>query len=172
MLFSCHSKPTGKLHIHMTTETNICHLFVFSDHLQLDMLGLLSQKSLNNGQHPGYNMNALQSLLWTSTCYLWALVWPSQKPTQRTSSFSTLSQSVSSVAQSCPTLCDPMNCSMPGFPVHHQLPEFTKIHVHWAAPVSHWSLPDKHVISAWWAMWSVPDQPRHQCMRSHVISAW
>ena len=37
---------------------------------------------------------------------------------------------------------------------------------------SHWSLPDKHVISAWWAMWSVPDQPRHQCMRSHVISAW
>ena len=30
----------------------------------------------------------------------------------------------SSVAQSCPTLCDPMNCSMPGLPVHHQLPEF------------------------------------------------
>ena len=38
---------------------------------------------------------------------------------------------VSSVAQSCPTLCDPMNCSMPGLPVHHQLPEFTQIHVHW-----------------------------------------
>ena len=33
----------------------------------------------------------------------------------------------SSVAQSCPTLCDPMNCSMPGLPVHHQLPEFTKL---------------------------------------------
>ena len=32
----------------------------------------------------------------------------------------------SSVTQSCPTLCDPMNCSMPGFPVHHQLPEFTQ----------------------------------------------
>ena len=37
----------------------------------------------------------------------------------------------SSVAQSCPTLCDPMNCSMAGFPVHHQLLEFTQTHVHW-----------------------------------------
>ena len=35
------------------------------------------------------------------------------------------------VAQSSPTLCDPMNCSMPGLPVHHQLPEFTQTHVHW-----------------------------------------
>ena len=34
----------------------------------------------------------------------------------------------SSVAQSCPTLCDPMNHSMPGLPVHHQLPEFTETH--------------------------------------------
>ena len=36
----------------------------------------------------------------------------------------------SSVSQSCLTLCNPMNCSMPGFPVHHQLPEFTQTHVH------------------------------------------
>ena len=36
----------------------------------------------------------------------------------------------SSVAQSCLTLCDPMNCSMPGLPVHHQLPEPTQTHVH------------------------------------------
>ena len=36
----------------------------------------------------------------------------------------------SSVTQSCPTLCDPMNGSMPGLPVHHQLPEFTQTHVH------------------------------------------
>ena len=35
-----------------------------------------------------------------------------------------------SVAQSCPTLCDPMNCSTPGLPVHHQLLEFTQTHVH------------------------------------------
>ena len=34
------------------------------------------------------------------------------------------------VAQSCPTLCEPMNYSTPGLPVHHQLPEFTQTHVH------------------------------------------
>ena len=36
----------------------------------------------------------------------------------------------SSVTQSCPTLCNPMDCSTPGFPVHHQLPELTQTHVH------------------------------------------
>ena len=36
----------------------------------------------------------------------------------------------SSVAQSCPTLCDPMNGSTPGLPVHHQLPEFTQTNIH------------------------------------------
>ena len=36
----------------------------------------------------------------------------------------------SSVAQLCPTLCDPMDCSTPGLPVHHQLPKFTQTHVH------------------------------------------
>ena len=42
-----------------------------------------------------------------------------------------LSRLVSSVTQSCPTLCNPMNCSTPGLPVHHQFPEFTQTHVHW-----------------------------------------
>ena len=37
----------------------------------------------------------------------------------------------SSVTDSCPTLCDPMNHSAPGLPVHHQLQEFTRTHVHW-----------------------------------------
>ena len=41
-----------------------------------------------------------------------------------------LSDPIRSVAQLCPTLCDPMNRSMPGLPVHHQLPEFTETHVH------------------------------------------
>ena len=41
---------------------------------------------------------------------------------------------IRSVAQSCPTLCDPMNPSMPDLPVHHQLPEFTETHIH---PVSY-----------------------------------
>jgi len=37
----------------------------------------------------------------------------------------------SSVAQLCPTLCDPVDCSMSGFPVHHQLLELAQTHVHW-----------------------------------------
>ena len=41
-----------------------------------------------------------------------------------------ISVQFSSVAQSCPTLCDLMNLSMPGLPVHHQLLEFTQIHVY------------------------------------------
>ena len=43
--------------------------------------------------------------------------------------FSDMAQ-FSSAAQSCPTLCAPMDCSTPGLPVHHQLPEFTQTHVH------------------------------------------
>ena len=46
----------------------------------------------------------------------------------------------SSVAQSCPTLCHPMNRSTPGLPDHHQLPEFTQTHVHWVG------MPSSHLI--------------------------
>ena len=46
----------------------------------------------------------------------------------------------SSVTQSCPILCNPMNHSTPGLPVHHQLPEFTQTHVHWIV------MPSNHLI--------------------------
>jgi len=39
----------------------------------------------------------------------------------------------SSVTQSCPTVCNPMECSMPDLPVHNQLPEFTQTQVHWVS---------------------------------------
>ena len=47
----------------------------------------------------------------------------------------------SSVTQSCPTLCDPMKCSTPGLPVHHQLPESTQTHVHCVSV-----MPSNHLI--------------------------
>ena len=47
----------------------------------------------------------------------------------------------SSVAQSCPTLCDPMNHSTPDLPVHDQLPESTQTHVHWVGDVVQLSHP-------------------------------
>ena len=46
----------------------------------------------------------------------------------------------SSVARSCPILCNPVNRSMPGLPVHHQLLEFTQTHVHWVV------MPSNHLI--------------------------
>ena len=57
-----------------------------------------------------------------------------------------LSHSVqfSSVTQSCPTLCNPMNPSMPGLPVHHHLPEFTQTHVHRV----HDAIQPSHPLSA------------------------
>ena len=47
----------------------------------------------------------------------------------------------SSVAQSCPTLCDPKDCNTPDFPVHHQLPELAQTHVHWVSDAIQLSHP-------------------------------
>ena len=59
-----------------------------------------------------------------------------------------LSVQFSSVAQPCPTLWDPMDCSTPGFPVHHQLSELTQTHVHWISDVIQPSHPlsSNHLI--------------------------
>ena len=62
----------------------------------------------------------------------WAAVYGVAQSGTRLKWLSSSSSSLqfSSVPQSCLTLCDPMDCSMPGFPVHHQLPELTHTHVH------------------------------------------
>ena len=59
------------------------------------------------------------------------------------SNFMKISTSVqlSSVAQWCTTLCDPMDCSTPGFPVHHQLLELAQTHVHWVGDTIQTSHP-------------------------------
>ena len=75
------------------------------------------------------------------------------------------SQSVSSVAQSCPTLCDPMNRSMPGLPVHHQRPEFTQTHVH---PVSD-AIQPSHPLSSPFP--PAPNPTQHQSLCQWVNSS-
>ena len=72
-----------------------------------------------------------------------------------------LSVQFSSVAQSCLTLCDPMNHSMPGLPVHHLHPEFTQTHVHWVSdaiqpshPLSSPSPPESSLRMKWPKYWS------------------
>ena len=52
--------------------------------------------------------------------------------------------SVQFSCQSCPTLCNPMDCSMPGLPVHHWLPEFTQTHVHQVGE----AIPPSHPLSS------------------------
>ena len=75
------------------------------------------------------------------------------------------SDQIRSVAQSCPTLCNPVNRSTPGLPVHHQLPEFTQTHVHRVGdaiqpshPLSSPPLPapkpSQHLHMRWPKYWS------------------
>ena len=71
----------------------------------------------------------------------------------------------SSVAQSCPTLSDPMNRSMPGLPVHHQLPEFTQTHVHRVADAIQPSYPLSSPFP------SAPNPSKHRGLFQRVNSS-
>ena len=71
----------------------------------------------------------------------------------------------SSVAQLCPTLCDPMNHSMPGLPVHHQLPEFTQTHVHWVGD----AIQPSHPLSSPFP--PAPNPSQHQGLFQWVNSS-
>ena len=72
-----------------------------------------------------------------------------------------LSVQFSSVAQSCPTLCDPMSRSTPGLPVHHQLPEFTQTHVHRVSD----AIQPSHPLSA-------PSPPAPNPSQHHSLFQW
>ena len=71
----------------------------------------------------------------------------------------------SSVAQSSPTLCDPMNRSTPGLPVHHQLPEFTQTHVHWVSD----TIQPSHPLSS--PSPPAPNPSQHQSLFQWVNSS-
>ena len=76
----------------------------------------------------------------------------------------TLNQ-IRSVAQSCPTLCDPMNCSMPGLPVHHQLQEFTQTHLHRVSD----TIQPSHPLSS--PSPPAPNPSQHQSLFQWVTSS-
>ena len=71
----------------------------------------------------------------------------------------------SSVAQSCPTLCDPMNRSTPGLPVHDQLPEFTQTHIHWVSD----AIQSSHPLSSHSS--PAPNPSQHQSLFQWVNSS-
>ena len=74
----------------------------------------------------------------------------------------------SSVAQSCLTLCNPMNCSTPGIPVHHQLPEFTQTHAHRVCD----AIQPSHPLSS--PSPSAPNPSQHQGLATlkSVVLIW
>ena len=76
-----------------------------------------------------------------------------------------LSDQIRLVAQSCPTLCDPMNRSTPGLPVHHQLPEFTQTHVHWVSD----AIQPSHTLSS--PSPPAPNPSQHQSLFQWVNSS-
>ena len=70
----------------------------------------------------------------------------------------------SSVPQSYPTLCDPKNCSMPGLPIHHQLPESTQTHAHRVGD----AIQPSHPLSS--PSPPAPNPSQHQCLFQRVNS--
>ena len=72
----------------------------------------------------------------------------------------------SSVAESCPTLCDPMNRSTPGLPVHHQLPGFTQTHVHRVSD----AIQPSHPLSS--PSPPAPNPSQHQSFPMSQLFAW
>ena len=76
-----------------------------------------------------------------------------------------LSVQFSSVAQSCPTLCNPMNRSTPGLPVSHQLPEFTQTQVHWVSD----AIQPSHPLSS--PSPPAPNPSQHQSLFQWVNSS-
>ena len=79
-----------------------------------------------------------------------------KKAYERRLNITNYSAQLSSVTQSCLTLCDPMNHSMPGLPVHHQLLEFTQTHVHRVGD----AIQPSHPLSS--PSPSAPDPSQHQ----------
>ena len=98
-------------------------------HKELDMTERLDWTELNwllmrfNILHM---LSQLYTLLWNSLLFVHCLFCPFRRPNNGL----VYSVQFSLVTQSCLTLCDPRNCSTPGLPVHHQLPEFTQTRVH------------------------------------------
>ena len=119
---SFHSKPKGrkesvKCDGHTGSQFFYClqnnFLYVLKSRPSFPQGRLLKKKSLRSVLL-GWEGEKLASVLW-NLCYNKAHLTDLQ---------------FSSVAQSCPTLCNPMDCSTPGLPVHQQFPEFTHTHVY------------------------------------------
>ena len=129
---------TGHSHFIILKNANYCHLLSHLVHLYLiltDSLQLFTYWESCVCQFYFYNY---LSALWLPSLTLFLVLFHEWKSSECidlylwwTSLVSHLRNCCCSVAKLCPDLWDPMNCSIPVFPVLHYLPEFAQIHVHW-----------------------------------------
>ena len=94
-----------------------------------------------------YNLSSRKAESWTQICLISSSV------------------QFSSVTQSCPTLCNPMNRSTPGLPVHYHLPEFTQTHMHWVGD----AIQPSHPLSS--PIPPAPNPSQHQGLFQWVSSS-
>ena len=129
------STPRLPVH-HQLLEFSQTHVHRVGDAIQPSLpLSFPSPPTFNLSQHQSLSNESVLHLRWPKDWSFSFSVSPSNQYwgliSFRMDSLDLLAGQFSSVAQSCPTLCDPMNRSTPALPVHHHLPEFTQTHLHW-----------------------------------------
>jgi len=155
LLFFSHSFVSDCLQPHGLQHTRLpCPSFTISQSL----LKLMSIESVMPSNH----LILCHALLLLSSVFLSIRVFFSELALHirwpKYWNFSFCKYQFSSVAQSCPTLCNSMNCSMPGLPVHHQLLEFTQTHVHRVGD----AIQPSHPLSSPFP--SAPNPSQHQSL--------
>ena len=117
--------------------------------------------------HPEYFQNSLWKCSWKKKCETSVYVFApgNLKVIEQHYGYLKICIQISSVAQSCPTLRDPMDCSMSGLPIHHQLPEFTQTHVPWVRD----AIQPSHSLSSPYP--SAFNHSQHQGLFKWVISS-
>ena len=113
--------PLNRVQVFSTIWTITCQAFLSNGILQARILSGLPCPALRDLTDPGIKPLSLMSSALSSGFFTTSTTWKTPLYIQ---------YHIRSVTQSCLTLCDPMNHSTPGLPVHHQLPEFTHTHVH------------------------------------------
>ena len=125
--------------------------------------GISSQEHIELGPPPLFNLYYYWVITIFSISIIINLTLIVKSPVPKYS-YIGVSVQFSSVTQSCLTLCDPMNCSMPGLPVHHQLPEFAQTHVHWVGD----AIQPSHLLSS---PSPTPNPSQHQGLFQWVNSS-
>ena len=122
------------LELHLKHEECVHSCSVLSDSLQTH--GLWPARLLHPWNFPSKNTGVVAIFFSRGSSWVRDWTWIScigRRILYHCTTWEALETSVkfSSITQSCPILCNPMNCSTPGLPVHHQHPEFTQTHVYW-----------------------------------------